>query len=58
MEESILVILKIVGTLFLLCKLIGRCVQVSTPGEVNNILGKSLAMRTGNFSSWQEGSKK
>ncbi len=58
MEESILVILKIVGALFLFCKLIGRCAQVSTSGEVNRILGKSLVMRTGNFSPWQEGSKK
>lgn len=54
MEESILVILKIVGALFLFCKLVGRCAHVSTPGEVNRILGKSLVMRTGNFSPWQE----
>ena len=54
MEESILLILKIVGALFLLCKLVGRCAQISTPGEINRILGKSLVMRTGNFSPWQE----
>lgn len=54
MEDFVPVILKILGSLFLFCKLMSKCAQVSKPDEVNRILGKSLVMRTGNFSPWQK----
>lgn len=54
MEELLLVILKIVGFLFLFCKLINKCAQISEPDEAKRILGKTFMMRTGNFSSGRE----
>ena len=52
--ETFLVILKILVFLFLFCKLINKCAQISEPGEVNRILGKSFMMRTGIFSPREE----
>jgi len=49
MAETILVIAKILGVLFIMCKVINKLAQVSDPNEVINLIGDSLSMRTGSF---------
>ena len=53
MAETIFVIAKILGALFLLCKFISKFSQTSEPDEAIKLLGKTLSMRTGNF-TYQE----
>jgi len=57
MEDSILAVLKILGSLFLFCKFINRFARESEPDEVIHILRKSLAMRTGSFPPSQDAEK-
>jgi hypothetical protein len=51
MAETIFGIVEISGVLFILYKIINKIAQVCDLGEVTNLMGESLAMRTGNFSS-------
>jgi len=49
MTETILMLAKILGALFILCKFINKFGQASDPHEAINLLGESLSMRTGIF---------
>jgi len=51
MTETILLFAKILGVLFILCKTINKFARVSDSDEVIDLMGESLSMRTGNFSS-------
>jgi hypothetical protein len=51
MAETIFGIVEILGVLFIMCKIINKIAQVCDWGEVTNLMGESLSMRTGHFSS-------
>ena len=51
MIATIIVIAKVLGLLFLVCKGISLAGQISDTGEVRKLMGDSLSMRTGIFSA-------
>lgn len=53
MVESILGVFTILGSAFILCKLIGKAAQMFGLDEITRLMGKSLSMGSGDFSSRQ-----
>jgi len=51
MAETILGIAIILGTLFIIYQIINKTARVSDLDEISNLMGDSLSMRIGDFSS-------
>lgn len=51
MAEIILLVAKTLGVLFIVCKIIHKFSRVSDSHDVIDLMGNSLAMRAGIFSS-------
>jgi len=54
MTEIILGVAVILGVLFMICKLIGKTAQVFGLDEITRLMGESLSIRLGDFSSRQK----
>lgn len=55
MTETILLIAKILGVLFIVCKFINKFAKVSDSDEAIKLMGDSLTIRTGIFSLKRKG---
>ena len=55
MTEIILLIAKTLGVLFIVCKIIHKFSHVSDSHDVIDLMGNSLAIRAGIFSSKRKG---
>lgn len=51
MNETVFTVIKIFGVLFVICKFINMAAHLSDAGETRSVMGKSLSLRAGIFST-------